>query len=220
MPGKPEESLLVEAINYDGLEMPPTGKLEPGEIAVLTRWVSLGAPGPAAIARPTPRRRHRPIHAIEAHRGRPRVLVAPAGSQIARTRARPTPGAGDWADWSRNPIDRFILKALLDHGLTPAPEADKPTLIRRATFDLTGLPPTPEEVDAFLADKAPEAYERLIDRLLASPRYGQRWARHWLDLVRYAESDGYRQDAFRPKPGATATMSSGRSTPTSPTTAS
>ena len=97
-----------------------------------------------------------------------------------------------------NPVDRFILQALLKNGLTPAPEADKNTLIRRVIFDLTGLPPTLEEVDAFNADDAPDAYERLIDRLLGSPRYGQRWARHWLDLVRYAESDGYRQDALRP----------------------
>jgi hypothetical protein len=104
-----------------------------------------------------------------------------------------------WSTWSRNAIDHFILKALLDHGLTPAPEADKLTLIRRATFDLTGLPPTLEEADAFLNDDAPDAYERLLDRLLTSPRYGQRFASHWLDLVRYAESDGHRQDAFRPQ---------------------
>ena len=90
----------------------------------------------------------------------------------------------EWTGWSRNPIDVFILQALFNHGLTPAPEADKPTLIRRATFDLTGLPPTLEEVDAFLADDSPDAYERLIDRLLASPRYGERWGSHWLDLVR------------------------------------
>ena len=83
--------------------------------------------------------------------------------------------------------------------MTPAPEASKVSLIRRVTFDLTGLPPTPEQVDSFVADQAPDAYERLVDRLLASPAYGQRWASHWLDLVRYAESDGYRQDAFRPQ---------------------
>src|SRR5262249_26732608 len=107
-------------------------------------------------------------------------------------------GSDRWSDWSRNPVDRFILKSLVDQGLMPAAEADRETLIRRATFDLTGLPPTIEEIDLFAADDAPDAYERLIDRLLASPAYGQRWGRHWLDLVRYAESDGYRQDAFRP----------------------
>ena len=104
-----------------------------------------------------------------------------------------------WSSWPRNPIDRFVLKGLRDQALTPAPEASKPTLIRRVTFDLTGLPPTPAEVDAFLADRATDAYERLVDRLLESPAYGQRWASHWLDLVRYSESDGHRQDAFRPQ---------------------
>ena len=110
------------------------------------------------------------------------------------------PTVPDVADggWSKNPIDRFLFARLAAEGLTPAPEADRRTLIRRASFDLIGLPPTPEEVEAFVADDAPQAYERLIDRLLADPRHGERWARHWLDLVRYAESDGYRQDAYRP----------------------
>ena len=194
--GKPAESLIVEAINYEGLEMPPTGKLGADKVAVLTRWVSLGAPWPS---------RDRAAHA-------PTSATTPKGTKLtAADRAiwsfqpvrrlvvpdRVDPGTQDWAGWSRTAIDGFILQALLKHGLTPAPEADKPTLIRRATFDLTGLPPTPAEIDAFLADDTAEAYERLIDRLLASPRYGQRWGRHWLDLVRYAESDGYRQDAFR-----------------------
>ena len=102
------------------------------------------------------------------------------------------------AAWCRNPIDRFVLGKLEAEHLSPAPEADRPTLIRRATFDLIGLPPTPAEVDAFLADSSPDAYEKLIDRLLASPDYGRRWGRHWLDLVRYAESDGFKQDAYRP----------------------
>ena len=98
----------------------------------------------------------------------------------------------------RNDLDRFVLARLDAEGLTPAPEADRRTLARRLYFDLTGLPPSPEDVDAFVTDPAPDAYERLADRLLDSPRYGERWARHWLDLVRYAESDGFRQDAFRP----------------------
>ncbi|MBI1902235.1 MAG: DUF1553 domain-containing protein [Planctomycetia bacterium] len=99
--------------------------------------------------------------------------------------------------WCRNEIDAFILARLKEKGLSPAPVADRATLLRRACFDLTGLPPTPEEVEQFLADADPNAYERLIDRLLASPRYGERWGRHWLDLVRYAETDGYNQDATR-----------------------
>ena len=92
--------------------------------------------------------------------------------------------------WPTSPLDRFILAELEKKGLTPAPPADKRTLIRRATFDLTGLPPTPEEVDAFLADQSPDAFAKVVDRLLASPHYGERWGRHWLDLARYADSNG------------------------------
>jgi hypothetical protein len=196
--GKPDESLLVEAIHYQGLEMPPAGKLAPEKISVLTRWVSLGAPWPS---------RDRLPHASSnpARTGKPAGEAALRDWWSLKPVRRPTvpglatAGRSDQADWSRNPIDCFVQKALRDHGLTPACEADKTVLIRRVTFDLTGLPPTPDEVDAFLADLAPDAYERLVDRLLASPGYGQRWGRHWLDLVRYAESDGYRQDAFRPQ---------------------
>ena len=195
--GKPDDSLIVEAINYEGPEMPPNGKLDAAKVAILTRWVSLGAPWPE---------RDRGAHA-------PSLTESPAAPKVPALdrslwslqpiRRSVVPGLVDpesagWAGWSRNPIDNFILQTLLNHGLTPAAEANKSTLIRRATFDLTGLPPTPEEVDTFLADDRADAYERVIDRLLASPRYGQRWGRHWLDLVRYAESDGYRQDAVRP----------------------
>jgi len=200
VPGKPEESLLVEAINYQELEMPPTGKLSPEKVAVLTRWISLGAPWPSrdrAAAHATLTAKSNPLKAKLTAADRAFWSLQPVRKPLIPGPAKLR--GSDWADWSRNAIDRFILKSLLDHGLTPAPEADKPTLIRRATFDLTGLPPTPDEVDAFLADNTPQAYEHVIDRLLASPRYGQRWARHWLDLVRYAESDGFRQDAFRPK---------------------
>jgi hypothetical protein len=198
VPGKPEESLLVDAINYAGPEMPPSGKLAAEKVAILARWVSLGAPWPRNSAAA-----HAAIVATKA--SRTALTVADRALWSLRSAIRPavpkSPAlqATHWSGWSRNPIDQFILKVLLAHGLTPAAEADKSTLIRRATFDLIGLPPTPEELDAFLADGAPDAYERLVDRLLASPRYGQRWARHWLDLVRYAESDGYRQDAFRPQ---------------------
>jgi hypothetical protein len=200
VPGKPEESLLVVAVNYAGPEMPPTGKLAAEKIAVLTRWISVGAPWPG--------RDRGAAHATFTVRGNPlkAKLAADDGAFWSLQRIRvpsvpvlPNDGGIDWADRSRNPIDQFILASLRAHRLTLAPEADKTTLVRRVTFDLTGLPPTPEEVDAFLADVEPDAYERLIDRLMASPRYGQRWGRHWLDLVRYAESDGFRQDAFRPQ---------------------
>src|SRR5262245_2050352 len=100
--------------------------------------------------------------------------------------------------WGKNPIDAFILAGVEGMGLTPAPEADRTTLIRRLTFDLTGLPPTPEEVDAFVKDSRPDAYERLVDRLLRSEHYGERWARVWLDLARFAESDGFKSDKTRP----------------------
>jgi hypothetical protein len=101
-------------------------------------------------------------------------------------------------DWVRNPIDAFILAKIEEAGLTPAPEADRSTLVRRLFFDLIGLPPTPEETEAFVQDPSPDAYESLVDRLLASPRHGERWALHWLDLVRYAESDGFKADDVRP----------------------
>ncbi|NBU08395.1 MAG: DUF1549 domain-containing protein [Proteobacteria bacterium] len=102
------------------------------------------------------------------------------------------------AAWPRNDVDRFILAALEAKGLKPSPEADRRTLIRRATFDLLGLPPTPEEVEAFVADTSPQAWERVVDRLLASPHYGERWGRHWLDLARYADSSGFHNDLDRP----------------------
>jgi hypothetical protein len=197
VPGKPEESLLVEAVNHAGIEMPPTGKLSPQKIAVLTRWVSLGAPWPRRGPKP---------HATSTDlRTAGKNLSADDRALWSLQPVRPGPlpaisqsRSRDWAQWPRNAIDHFVLKVLLDHDLTPAAEGDRATLIRRVSFDLTGLPPTPADVDEFLADDAPEAYEHLVDRLLASPRYGQRWGRHWLDLVRYAESDGYRQDAVRP----------------------
>src|SRR5262245_58261209 len=100
------------------------------------------------------------------------------------------PAVADRA-WARNPIDAFVLAALEKQRLRPAPTADRAALVRRATLDLTGLPPTPAETDAFVNDPAADAYERLIDRLLASPRYGERWGRHWLDVVRFGESQGF-----------------------------
>src|SRR5579862_3745117 len=111
---------------------------------------------------------------------------------------RHLPPAVEDKAWVRNPIDAFVLAKMEKAGVKPAPTAVRLTLIRRLTFDLTGLPPTPEEVLAFLADDAPDAYEKLVDRLLASPRYGERWAMYWLDLVRYADSDGFKADDPRP----------------------
>jgi hypothetical protein len=132
--------------------------------------------------------------------------TAPAKTFTAKERAywalqpvrRPEPPTVQNLAWVRNPIDAFILQRLEAKGIQPGPEADKTTLLRRLTFDLIGMPPTPEEVDAFLADNSPAAYEKVVDRLLASPHYGERWARHWLDVARYAESDGFRADEYRP----------------------
>ncbi|NDF01519.1 MAG: DUF1549 domain-containing protein, partial [Verrucomicrobia bacterium] len=109
----------------------------------------------------------------------------------------PQPAVRD-AAWARNEVDRFILAALEAKGLRPSPEAGRPTLIRRVTLDLIGLPPSPEEVEAFVNDASPQAWERVVDRLLASPHYGERWGRHWLDLARYADSSGFHNDLDRP----------------------
>ncbi|HKD38498.1 MAG TPA: DUF1549 domain-containing protein, partial [Pirellulales bacterium] len=102
------------------------------------------------------------------------------------------------ADWVKNPIDAFVLAKLEAKGLQPSPRAEKLALLRAVTYDLIGLPPTPEEQEAFVADSAPDAYEKVVDRLLASPRYGERWAEHWFDVVRYAETDGFKNDGLRP----------------------
>lgn len=110
----------------------------------------------------------------------------------------------------RSPVDAFVLARLEAAGLRPAPEADRPTLLRRLHYDLVGLPPTPAEVEAFVADADPDAYERVVEQLLASPQYGVKWAQHWLDLVRYAETDGYERDHEKPEVWRTATGSSRR----------
>src|SRR5262249_54384712 len=112
--------------------------------------------------------------------------------------ARPAAPPVTHVAWARNAIDHFVLARLENKGILPSPEADRATLIRRLSLDLIGLPPTPEEVGNFLADSRPDAYSRIVDRLLASPRYGEKWARHWLDLAHYADSDGYWNDLPRP----------------------
>ena len=191
VPGDIDESLLVEAVNYVGLEMPPGGKLGDTQRAVLTRWIAMGAPWPTADRGATA---SSPSKSAQASKISDEDRAFWSFQPVRR------PAVPDVADggWSKGPIDRFLFARLAAETLTPAPEADRRTLIRRASFDLIGLPPTPAEVATFVADDSPLAYERLVDRLLADPRYGERWARHWLDLVRYAESDGYRQDAYRP----------------------
>ncbi len=178
--GDPEKSRLIQAIRYDGaLKMPPAGKLRPEEIAALTAWVKMGAPWPEA----------KPV----AGSGQPGNMVLTEAQRnfwSFRPVKMPALPAVKNTAWVRNPIDRFILAKLESQGLKPAPPADRRTLIRRVTYDLIGLPPSPEEVEAFVNDRSPNAWEKVIDRLLASPHYGERWGRHWLDLVRYADSNG------------------------------
>ena len=200
VPGNPAKSLIIEAVGYKNadLQMPPKGeRLTAAQIATLTQWVKLGAPWPEL---PGQKMKARPRGKItDADRQwwafRPVAKVEPptASAQSAGSKL----STEHWA-LSTNPIDRFILASLNAAKLKPAPPSNRGALIRRVYFDLTGLPPKPEEVAAFAADMSPDAYGRLVDKLLASPRYGEHWARHWLDLVRYAESDGYRADDYRP----------------------
>ena len=188
VPGTPEESLLIEAISYEeALKMPPKGKLKESEIKALAEWVQRGAPWPgeAATGEPAPAKTAG-LSPEEWQRRASHWAFQPLATHPLPTVAQPSWGAG--------PIDRWILAGLESHQLTPAPVADRQTLIRRLSFDLLGLPPRPSDVDAFLADTRPDAYERLVDRLLASPNFGERWGRHWLDLVRYADTLGHEFD--------------------------
>jgi len=187
IPQKPQESLLLQAVRYESFEMPPSGKLPDNDIAILEEWIQRGAPWPGSDGKPLPAR--------AADKGFTDEDRAWWALQPLREE---TPPAIENDTWSRNEIDRFILQKLNAGQQTPASEADRVTLIRRLSFDLAGLPPTPAEVQQFVNDTDPLAYEKLVDRLLESPRYGERWARHWLDVVRYADSDGYRIDHYRP----------------------
>ena len=183
VPSEPEKSLLIEAVRYESLEMPPAGKLDDTEIEILTRWVAMGAPWPSSAPG-------------SARAGDLFSQEDRAWWALQPIKAPMVPAAND-ATWAKNEIDHFILDRLESAGLTPAPPADRITLIRRLTFDLIGLPPTPQQVDAFVGDTSPAAYESLVDSLLDSPAYGEHVARQWLDLVRYADSDGYRADGYR-----------------------
>jgi cytochrome c553 len=182
VPGHPEESLLVKAIHYaDEPRMPPKGKLSTEAIAALTAWIKQGAPWPNTeneIRPPTSTREFK---------------ITPKDREFWSFQpiANPTPPAVRAAAWPKVPLDHFVLAKLEASELTPAGPADKRTLIRRATFDLIGLPPTASEIDAFLGDESPAAFGKVVDRLLASPRYGERWARHWLDVARYGEDQAH-----------------------------
>ncbi len=194
IPGNPDKSLVIRAVGYadTSLQMPPGGKLPVNEIAILNEWIRIGAPDPR-IGKPTATVASK-MHGLTLEQGRKYWAFQPLATVTPPT----IPPAVRRAAQARNPIDNFIFSRLFKAGIKPNDVADRRTLIRRTSMDLTGIPPTPREVSEFIADRMPDAYPRLIDRLLASPHYGERWGRHWLDLARYAESHGYEQDYDRP----------------------
>jgi mono/diheme cytochrome c family protein len=180
---QPSTSYIVEAMNHAGdIAMPPDDKLPDEMIASITKWIGLGMPWPGSAADATANRPLTKEELLAKQRAEHwafQPIVAPTVQTVTRE------------DWIAQPLDRFILAHLESQSLTPSPEADKYTLIRRLKFDLLGLPPTQEEVQAYLGDDSPQAYERLVDRYLSSPQYGERWGRHWLDVARYADTRGY-----------------------------
>jgi hypothetical protein len=189
VPGKPEVSLLVKAIRHEDeqLKMPPAKKLAKEQVADLTRWIQLGAPWPDGDkTAAAPAKREFQI----TERDRAHWAFQPVRRPALPVLKDPARSA--------NPIDAFLLARLEAKGLQMNPPASKRELIRRVYYDLTGLPPTPEEVEAFAADPSPHAYEALVDRLLDSPHYGEKWGRHWLDLVRFAETNSYERDGAKP----------------------
>ncbi|HVY71547.1 MAG TPA: DUF1553 domain-containing protein [Verrucomicrobiae bacterium] len=180
VPGEPDQSKLILAVRRidSDTAMPPKEPLKPEQVADLEAWVKMGAPDP--------RKKAAPGAAYSAVADVPKARLAWPYTPVSN----PAPPATKRKDWARDPVDQFILARLEENRLTPAAPAEKRVLIRRATFDLTGLPPKPEDVQAFLADNSKDAFAKVIDRLLATPQFGERWGRHWLDVARYADSNG------------------------------
>jgi len=177
VPGRSTESVLIHALNYDSFQMPPTGRLPAAVVRDFEQWIEGGAvdprTGPAAVVK----------KAMDFSTARQFwSFVVPQKPAVPEVRN---------AAWARSDVDRFVLAAMEQQGLSPSPAATRTELIRRATFDLLGLPPTPAEVDAFLADESPDAFAALVDRLLQSPHYGERWGRYWLDVARYSEDQAH-----------------------------
>ena len=193
--GHSADSLLIQYVtgkNDAGIVMPPAGKAPPlsaEEISLLRNWIDRGAPWPDLPGSDA-------TSGTSANRGDKNESALSEHWAFQTVRHVKPPISDD--AWINTPIDPFILQKLQEHRLTHNPQASRLELIRRVTFDLTGLPPTPEEVQRFVNDKSDDAYEHVVDRLLASPRYGERWGRHWLDLARYADSDGFENDSDRP----------------------
>jgi hypothetical protein len=184
VPGNLEKSLLIEAIRWtnDDLQMPPKKRLTPQQVGDLEAWVKAGSPWPREAA---PKKAPKVVFDLQKRKQEHWCWKPPLDVQPPKVKA---------VSWPLGSIDPFILAKLEEKGLKPAPAAEKRTLIRRATFDLIGLPPAPAEVEAFVNDGSPDAFAKVVDRLLASPHFGERWARHWLDLVRYAETRGHEFD--------------------------
>ena len=189
-PGHPDKSVLIDAINYRGdYEMPPASKMPAGEIALLTRWVEMGAPWPPGSEPPlAPAKASFPLAERKAAHWSWRGVANPAVPAVSQQ------------DWARRDLDRYILAKLEQAKLKPAADTDRRTLLRRVWFDIIGLPPKPADIEAFVADPAPtqQALEKVVDTLLASPHFGERWGRHWLDSMRYAESRGHEYDLNAP----------------------
>lgn len=183
---KSTASFFSKAIHYDGRQMPPQGKLPQAQIAILDEWLKMGAPWGADTSK------------AATHHGPPPVNEETKKWWAFQPVKRPAVPKVKYNAWVRNPIDAFVLAKLEANGLKPSPTASRAVLIRRAYFDVIGLPPTPEQVQAFVNDTSPNAWEKVVDHLLASPQYGERWARHWLDLVRYAETNSFERDGDKP----------------------
>ncbi len=176
VPGKPGESLLIKSLRHQGIKMPPKTQLHEGIIADFVEWIAMGAPDPREGG---------------ASKGYKTMTLAEsknfwAYQPVAKVATPKTKNT----TWARGPIDALVLAKMEEKGLTPSGESPREVLLRRVTFDIIGLPPTLEEIDAFVKDTSANAFEKVVDRLLASPHYGERWGRHWLDLARYAESNG------------------------------
>lgn len=210
VPGRPDDSPMYQAIRWDGLEMPPKAndRLTHREVDLVRRWIEAGAPWPADEAEPASPNGE----STWADSDSSGIQIATSGGLSDDWTNRRYQPADVWAyqplrritppaaavGWSPHPIDRFIRRKLKSAGIAPADRASSAQLIRRLTFDLTGLPPTPEEVSTFAADNSQDAYDSLVQRLLASPEYGEQMARHWLDVVRYADTSGFSNDFERP----------------------
>ncbi|MEZ6134353.1 MAG: PSD1 and planctomycete cytochrome C domain-containing protein [Pirellulaceae bacterium] len=176
VPGMPAESMIMDALNYESVEMPPSGKLDAATIAKFENWISSGAADPRTEDSGMPKK-----PSIDWEQAENYWAFQPADDVRVPTVENA---------WATSPLDQFIYARLAEEDLSPAPEASRSTWLRRVSFDLIGLPPTPQQLDDFLSDPRDDAYELVVDRLLRSPHYGERWGRHWLDLARYADTNG------------------------------